>query len=180
MDVKQLHEDIRAGYALDPVTSAQLPHPSDPKWTLSGDGLLLLNDRIYILDVSDLRLHVLKHKHDHPISGHFGQNKTLELIHQEYSWPHMRTFIKDYCKSCTPYRRLKALHHKPYGLLKQLPIPSHPWNSISMDFIKHLLPSLSFTAILVIVDRLTKGDAQFRLCVTSITWHVTSVTHQKT
>ena len=46
--------------------------------------------------------------------------------------------------------------HKPYGLLKQLPIFPCPWNSISMDFVKHLLPSLSFTAILVIVDRLTK------------------------
>jgi len=44
----------------------------------------------------------------------------------------------------------------PYGLLKQLPIPSRPWNSISMDFIEQLLPSLGFTAILIIVDRLSK------------------------
>ncbi len=118
--------------------------------------MLLLNGKIYVPDVSDLQLRVLKHKHDHPISGHFSQNKTLELIRQEYSWPNMRTFIKDYCNSCTPCRRLKASHHKLYGLLKQLLIPSHPWNSISMDFIEHLPPSLSFTAILVIVDRLTK------------------------
>jgi len=156
MDVEQLYDDIRAGYTSDPVTSAQLPQPSDPKWTLSAEGLLLLNDRIYVPDVPDLRLRVLNHKHDHPISGHFGQNKTLELIRREYAWPHMRDFVKDYCNSCTPCKRSKAPRHKPYGLLKQLPIPSRPWNSISMDFIEHLPPSLGFTAILVIVDRLTK------------------------
>src|SRR5258707_5727153 len=48
------------------------------------------------------------------------------------------------------------MHHKPYGLLKQLPIPSQPWESISMDCINQLPASEGFTAILVIVDRLTK------------------------
>jgi Integrase core domain len=46
--------------------------------------------------------------------------------------------------------------HIPYGLLKQLPVPETPWNSISMDFIEQLPPSSDFTAILVIVDHFTK------------------------
>ena len=46
--------------------------------------------------------------------------------------------------------------HKPYGSLKQLPIPKRPWNSISMDFIEKLLSSSGFDTILVIVDQLTK------------------------
>src|SRR5260370_41682544 len=45
---------------------------------------------------------------------------------------------------------------KPYGKLKQLPIPVKPWNSISMDFIEHLPTSNRFTSILVVVDCLTK------------------------
>ena len=52
--------------------------------------------------------------------------------------------------------RAKPQWHKPYGLLKQLPIPEHPWNSISMDFIETLLTSDGSDSILVIVDRLTK------------------------
>ena len=44
-------------------------------------------------------------------------------------------------------------HH---GLLKQLPILEQPWNSISMDFIEQLPKSSGYTAILVVVDRLTK------------------------
>src|SRR6266849_831025 len=46
--------------------------------------------------------------------------------------------------------------HKPFGLLKQLPIPERPWNSISMDFIEQLPSSSSFTSVLVVVDRLLK------------------------
>jgi len=80
----------------------------------------------------------------------------LELIRREYIWPKMREFIKGYCNSCTICKWSKPTCHKPYGLLKQLPIPSCPWNSISMDFIEQLPPSLGFTAILVIVDWLSK------------------------
>jgi Integrase core domain len=62
----------------------------------------------------------------------------------------------DYVKSCTACAQAKTPHHRPYGLLKKLPIPNKPWNSISMDFIEQLPPSLGFTAILVIIDQLSK------------------------
>src|ERR1700730_12999613 len=41
-------------------------------------------------------------------------------------------------------------------MLKQLPIPKKPWNSISMDFIEQLPESSGFTVILVVVDRFMK------------------------
>ena len=50
----------------------------------------------------------------------------------------------------------KTPRHCPFGLLKQLPILEKPWNSISMDFIEQLPPLEGFTAILVIIDRLSK------------------------
>src|SRR5882724_1010653 len=73
-----------------------------------------------------------------------------------YYWPGLPVFVKDYCKLCTIFSCAKPVHHKPYGLLKQLPIPAKPWNSISMDFIEKLPPSSGYTSILVIVDRLSK------------------------
>ncbi|SPC64593.1 related to TY3B TY3B protein [Ustilago sp. UG-2017b] len=51
---------------------------------------------------------------------------------------------------------MTAVWHKPYGHLKSLPVPPHPWSSISMDLIEQLPSSSDFTAILVVVDRLTK------------------------
>jgi len=80
IDTERLHIDIRTAYATDPVAASHLPTPSTTNWSLSEDGLLLLNDRIYVPDQNDLRLRVLHNKHDHPLSGHLGCNKTLELI----------------------------------------------------------------------------------------------------
>ena len=64
--------------------------------------------------------------------------------------------VTDYCRSCTTCSQNKAKCHKPYGLLCQLPVPSRPQNSISMDFIEHLPISKGFTAILVVVDHFIK------------------------
>ena len=55
---------------------------------------------MYVPETDDLRLRVLRYKHDHPLLGHFGQNRTLELIRHEYTWPGICTYMKDYVKSC--------------------------------------------------------------------------------
>ena len=130
MDLEQLTEDIHSAYPHDPISATQLPTPSAPKWSLSEDGMLLLNKRLYVLNHNNLWLQVLRCKHDHSLMGHYGQNKTIELIRWDYAWPGMRDFIKDYCNSCTVCSQIK-----PYGLLKPLPISECPWDSISMDLI---------------------------------------------
>ena len=159
MDIQQLHQDILSALREDPEVRTHLQTARDsvdPKWTISSEGLLLCDGRIYVPDGKDLRLRVLRDKHDHILSGHLGQNKTLELVRREYTWPNLRTFVLDYCRSCTSCAHSKTPRHKPYGLLKQLPIPEKPWNSISMDFIEQLPSSNGFTAILVVVDRFSK------------------------
>src|SRR6266446_7153343 len=64
--------------------------------------------------------------------------------------------VKDYVASCATCAHTKSPRHKPYRKLKQLPIPSQLWSSISMDFIEQLPASEDFSTILVVVDRLTK------------------------
>ena len=155
MDIEKLHADIRLALPNDPVCAAQLPTPKSTEWELD-DGLLYYRNRIYVPDSGDLRLRVVQYKHDHILSGHYGQNKTLQLIRREYVWPNLRKFVDHFCNSCTNCKRGKSPRHKPYGFLKQLPIPEKPWNSISMDFIEHLPDSDGYTSILVVVDRLTK------------------------
>src|SRR6202035_5637019 len=127
-----------------------------PRWSLDSAGLLRYNGRIWVPDVNDLHLRILLNNHDHPVSGHFCQNKTLELVRRDYTWPGIRMFVKDYCKSCTTCARSKVPRHRPYRFLRQLPIPEKPWNSISIVFIDQLPSSSGYTSILVIVDRLTK------------------------
>jgi len=156
MDVERLHTDILANLSSDPIAKAHLSDTLNPRWSTNETGYLRLDGRMYVPETDDLRLRVLRYKHDHPLSGHFSQNRTLELIRREYTWPGICTYIKDYIKSCTACARAKTPRHRPYGMLKQLPVPDQPWNSISMDFIKQLLSSSGFTAILVVIDRLSK------------------------
>ena len=52
--------------------------------------------------------------------------------------------------------RNKAKQHCLYGLLKQLLVPSQPWDLILMDFIEQLPLSEGYTEILVIINQMTK------------------------
>ena len=151
MDQEQLNSDILAALPDDPLFLAHQTEPK-PRWSITPDGFFRHDNLIYIPDSNDLRLRVLRYKHDHILSRHPGQNKTVDLICREYTWPRLREFVKKYCKSCTTCMRAKPQWHKPYGLLKQLLIPERLWNSISMDFIETLPTSPGCDSILVIVD----------------------------
>ena len=175
MDIKQLHSDICSALPADSITSTHLnSKKSDQWWSLNSDGLLQRDNCIYMPDSEDLQLQVLHYKHDHLTAGHFGQNKTINLVQCEYTWPRLHNFVKDFCKSCTSCYHTKTPCHRPYGSLKQLLILEKPWNSISMDFIEQLPTSSSFMAILVIVDRLTK---QLIFILTHDTITSTQLTH---
>ena len=155
MDQEQLSSDILSALPDDPLYTAHLSEPK-PHWSVTPDGFLRRDNLIYVPDSNDLRLRVLRYKHDHILSGHPGQSKTIDLIRRDYTWPGLRGYVKHYIKSCTTCMRSKPQRHKPYGLLKQLPVPERPWNSISMDFIETLPTSSGCDSILVIVDRLSK------------------------
>jgi len=156
MDAERLHSDIWSQLREDPISAEHLDNQSDPKWTLDPDGLLHHLRCIYVPNSGNLRLRVLQYSHDHPLAGHFGQTKTFHQVHMQYYWSGLPVYVKDYCKSCITCSCIKPVRHKPYGLLKQLPIPKKPWNSISMDFIEKLPPSSGYTSILVIVDHHSK------------------------
>ena len=131
MDTEQLQADIVSSLQLDPMALEHLSDKAKSRWTTSPDRLLRLDDRIYIPDSGTLRLRILQYAHDHPLSGHFGQLKTLDQVHRQYTWPGLKEFVQHYCKLCTTCSRAKPKRHKPYGLLKQLPVPERP---LEFDF----------------------------------------------
>ena len=70
----------------------------------------------------------------------------------------MKCEVAKYVSECDIYRRVKASHLKPTGMLQPLDIPSWKWEDVSMDFIVGLPPtSKGYDSIWVIVDRLTKS-----------------------
>ena len=80
MDTERLQADIVSSLQSDPTALAHLSDQTDPQWTTSPDGLLRQDDHIYVLDFGTLRLHILQYAHDHPLSGHFSQSKTLHQV----------------------------------------------------------------------------------------------------
>ncbi len=68
----------------------------------------------------------------------------------------MRNDIKKYIKGCDTCQRSKVQHGKKATPLHPLPVPSAPWEEISIDLIGPLPKSGESDAILVIVDRFSK------------------------
>ena len=155
-----LPRDPNIGPYITNLQDPTLPREDDVQLYLEPysmrDGLVLRNGLVYIPNDDELKLQVLHSCHDSPVSGHLGQDKTLELASRNYFWPRMRQYINQYIKSCDTCARNKSPRHKPHGTLHPLPIPPSAWSSVSMDYIVELPLSGGFDAILVCVDRLTK------------------------
>ncbi|MBW0562819.1 hypothetical protein O181_102534, partial [Austropuccinia psidii MF-1] len=124
----------------------------------SSTQLLLFKDWVVVPNDSTIQLSILQKRHDSPLAGHPGEEKTLKLVKRDFHLPGMTQFIKDYVSSCQQCSRNKNIHHKNFVLLKPLPIPNGHWICLSMDFIIKLPLSNYFDSILVIVDRFSKME----------------------
>lgn len=75
----------------------------------------------------------------------------------------MRRDVKRVCGRCVTCKQAKS-KVQPYGLYAPLPIPTHPWNYIFMDFIVGLPKTRTWkNSIFVVVDRFSKM-AHFIAC----------------
>ncbi len=108
-----------------------------------------------------IRSELISRHHDDPLVGHFAIEKTCKLIARKYYWPTLQRDVEAYVKECDVCLASMAVHHKPYGDLQSLPVPTHRWKDLSINFVTGLPISAnwkddSYDSILVIVDRLTK------------------------
>jgi len=121
MDLDTLHQNILLALSSDPIVTKHIS--TDGWWSMDPNGLLLLDNRIYVPSAGNLHTCILQYNHDHILARHFGQNKTLELVCCRYSWPSLCADVQQFCKSCVTCIRSKPQCHKLYGSLKQLFIP---------------------------------------------------------
>ena len=108
-----------------------------------------------------IRSEVISHHHNDPLTEYFGIDKTKELVGRKYYWLSLRRDVKSYVRGCDICLALKAVRHKSYKDLQSLPVPTHRWKDLSMDFVTGLPLSVdwkgnNYDLILIIVDRLTK------------------------
>lgn len=141
-------------------TETDWSNPEFPQYTTTPEGLVYFEDhqgnsRLCVPE--ELRVQVMKEAHDLMTEGaHSGYHRSYNRIASTYYWPRMSRDIKKYVSTCDVCQKSKPRRHAPVGLLQPIPIPTRPFEVITMDFIPELPNSSGFDNILVIVDKLTK------------------------
>ena len=118
--------------------------------------LIYYKNRLYIRNNEELQTRITKGCHNSQIAGHFGQEKTIEIVCQDFYWKGLTAWINDYIRSCNECQHNKPPRHASFGLLQPLQVPYAAWTSSSTDFITQLPESQGRNQIMVVVDRFTK------------------------
>ncbi|GKB15241.1 putative CCCH-type zinc finger family protein [Tanacetum coccineum] len=88
--------------------------------------------------------------------GHFGRDKSIALVERKYFWPKLRHDVTRHVERCQVCQRSKGVSTNA-GLYTPLPVPSFPWNDVSMDFVLGLpCTQRRKDSIMVVVDRFSK------------------------
>ncbi|MBW0488160.1 hypothetical protein O181_027875 [Austropuccinia psidii MF-1] len=93
----------------------------------SSSQLLLFKDWVVGPNDPTIQIRILQKRHDSPLAGHPGHEKTLKLIKWYFHWSGTTQFINYYVSSLQQCSRNKNIRRKKYGLLKPLSIPNGPW-----------------------------------------------------
>jgi hypothetical protein len=102
------------------------------------------------------RINIIREAHSSLIAGHFGVGKTVANLQRYCYWPKMNESVLQYVRGCSLCAISKPSNRK-LGLYTPLPIPSRPWESISMDFVGGLpMSRRGHDYIYVVVDRFSK------------------------
>ncbi|XP_052188792.1 uncharacterized protein LOC127799098 [Diospyros lotus] len=119
------------------------------------EGYLFKENKLCVPQCS-IRELLVREAHGRGLMGHFGEKKTLDVLHEHFFWPKMKRDVKRICDKCITCRKAKS-KVLPHGLYKPLPVPNEPWVDISMDFVLGLPRSRrGMDSIFVVVDRFSK------------------------
>jgi hypothetical protein len=105
---------------------------------------------------SEDHLFLIMEVHASAYGGHFGTTKTIQHLQRHFHWPSMQPQVEKFIRACALCSQSRPSNRKQ-GLYQPLPLPSHPWNSISMDFLSGIpTTQKKHDAIWVVVCRFSK------------------------
>ena len=87
------------------------------------EGVLQYQGLPYVPEI--IRSEVISCHHNDLLVGHFGIDKTRELVSRKYYWPSLRGDVESYVRECDVCLTSKAVRHKLYGDLQSLLVPTH-------------------------------------------------------
>jgi hypothetical protein len=102
---------------------------------------------------------ILKWIHEAPNeSAHAGPTRFIARLKELFFWPSLIKDADKFATTCDVCQKIKMDHRRKMGGLRPAHVPARLFATVSMDLITGLPPSgvEKFTAILVIVDKLSK------------------------
>jgi len=129
----------------------------DPNFKVLEDKSITYKDLIYVPLNRKLRGDIISYHHDTPLSGHYGQFKTVENVLRNYWWPAIHRDVKQYTSGCETCQCTKPRRTSAKTPLHPFEPPTQPWEVITVDLVGPLPESQGYNAILTIVDWFTKA-----------------------
>ena len=111
----------------------QLAAGTAPEGCQLVDGLLLYNGRVFVPEGSSLWPQMLCDAHE---AGHEGAQKALHRLQGSFYNSRAHHLVRDFVQGCVVCQRNKTEHLHLAGLLQPLPVLSHVWSDIAMDFME--------------------------------------------
>ena len=84
----------------DSTTALRRRKARSKNWTFDKQGILRNGNGIYVPGDEALRQELLSKCHNDPLAGHFGIDKTIDLIKRKYYWEGIPKDVKDYVSTC--------------------------------------------------------------------------------
>ena len=80
---------------------------------------------------------VLSTFHDHPMSGHFGIQRTMSKVRRRFWWPEMRATIENYIRSCQKCKKFNIVRQQFLGsfILGASLVLLRPTEHLDVDYI---------------------------------------------
>jgi hypothetical protein len=143
---------------------------------INGQKTIFFKGKNYIPKDLELRWDIVKMYHDHETAGHPGELETYNGIRQNYWWPGLQTFVKNYvqgCGTCQQFKINRSPSNPAYVAIEGAN-NTRPFAKCSMDLITDLPPVEGFDAILVVVDRGLSKGVILCPCAKTIMWEGTA------
>ena len=153
-------QEVANSYATDANAQERLQQlaihsPDDQGYELYR-GIIRRQGRLWIGANSALRTKLIAALHCSAVGGHSGSTATYQRVRKHFDWRGLKRDVAEFVQQCTMCQQAKHEHVKPAGLLAPLPIPTAPWQDLTMDFVEGLPRSEEHDTIMVVVDRFTK------------------------
>ncbi|KAN0018532.1 hypothetical protein ACTFIU_011150 [Dictyostelium citrinum] len=110
--------------------------------------------RLLVVGTENIKL-ILEEAHSTIYSGHSSKQKMVDKLKTNYFFPNFIQQITRFTEACLECQK-NRIDSVRAGLLNPLPVPSGPWNDISMDFMNLPMSNSGKDSVMVIVCRLSK------------------------